>query len=95
MPGRVAYAIDMSEIAGLSPTATPGTAVELWATWDRPVTESPRLQRIVRGAILQRVSLPITPDGPTVATFLVAQRDIADLLWADRYGAISATTPSR
>jgi hypothetical protein len=93
--GRIAYSIDLDDIAGLSPATTPGTAVELWATWSRPITESPRLQRVVRDAILDRVILPITPDGPTVATFLITERDIDELLWADRYGEISATTPMR
>jgi hypothetical protein len=91
--GRVAYSLDLEDIAGLSPTTTPGTAVELWATWSPPITKSPRLQRVVRDAILERVSLPITPDGPIVATFLVEEREIDELLWADRYGEISATTP--
>ena len=95
MSGRIAYSIDLDDIAGLSPAATPGTAVELWATWSRPITKSPRLQRVVRDAVLERVILPITPDGPTVATFLITEREIDELLWADRYGEISATTPLR
>ena len=91
--GRVAYSIDLSEVAGLSPTVPPGSSVELWATWERPVTHSPRLQRVVEDAILEKVSPPLTPDGPTVATFLITRREMDDLLWADRYGAISATLP--
>jgi hypothetical protein len=93
--GRIAYSIDLDDIAGLSPTTAPGTAVELWATWSRPITKSPRLQRVVRDAVLERVIPPITPDGPTVATFLITEREIDELLWADRYGEISATTPTR
>lgn len=91
--GRVAYSIDLSEVAGLSPTVAPGSSVELWATWEKPVTRSPRLQRVVEDAILEKVSVPLTPDGPTVATFLITPREMDELLWADRYGAISATVP--
>lgn len=90
---RVAYSIDLSDIAGLSPTTVPGSAVELWVTWDRPLTRSPKLQRVVRNAVLERVNPPVTPDGPTVATFLVSRNEIDGLLWADSYGALSATIP--
>lgn len=88
---RVAYSIGLSEIAGLSPVADPGSIAELWVTWDRPLTRVPKLQRIVRDAVLARISPPISTDGPTVATFLVSRRAIERLLWADRYGSLSAT----
>lgn len=87
----VSYSIDVSDIAGLPPTAVPGSETELWVTWERPLTRSPKLQRVVRDAVLERIDAPVTPDGPTVATFLVSRTEIDDLLWADRYGALSAT----
>ena len=92
MSNRVSYSFDVDEIDGLSPTALPGTVVELWVTWDPPVVEQPKLQRVVKNAVVERISAPVTPDGPTVATFLIARSSLEDLLWADRYGTLSAST---
>ena len=89
---RVSYSFDVDDVAGLSPTTAPGTVVELWVTWDRPVVEHPKLQRVVKDAVLERISAPITADGPSVATFLIARSSLEGLLWADRYGTLSAST---
>jgi hypothetical protein len=88
---RVAYSIELDEIAGLSSAADPGSIAELWVTWDRPLTRVPKLQPVVRDAMLAQISPPITADGPTVATFLVSRKNVERLLWADRYGSLSAT----
>lgn len=87
---RVAYSIGLDEIAGLSPVEAPGSIAELWVTWDRPLTRVPKLQRIVHDAVLARIDPPISSDGPTVATFLVSRKGVERLLWADRYGSLSA-----
>ena len=89
--GSVAYSIDLDEITGLSPVADPGSIAELWVTWDRPLTRVPKLQSVVRDAVLAEISPPITADGPTVATFLVSRKSVERLLLAERYGSLSAT----
>jgi len=88
----VTYAMDIKDVAGLAPNAQPGALLDLWVTWDRPVSEVPRLQRMLRGVVLEQVAPPVTPDGPYVAILSVPRRDVDKLLWADRYGAVSATT---
>ncbi len=86
------YAVDVDEVAGLAPSAPAGTLLDLWVTWDRPITDAPRLQRLLRGVILEQIAAPVTPEGPYVAILAVTKRDIDKLLWADRFGALSATT---
>lgn len=86
----VSYAIALAELAGLSPNATPGTTLQLWVTWDPPVTKRPRLQKLLDGVVLDEIAPPVTPDGPHVALLSVARNQLDELLWADRYGSLSA-----
>lgn len=87
---RVSYAIAVAELAGLSPTATPGTVLQLWVTWDPPVTKRPQLQKLLDGVVLDEIAPPVTPEGPHVALLSVARSQLDELLWADRYGSLSA-----
>ena len=87
---RLTYAILVEELAGLSPDATPGTVLQLWVTWDPPVTKQPKLQKLLDGVILDEIAPPVTPDGPYVALLSVARGQLDELLWADRYGTLSA-----
>ena len=89
--GLVSYSIEVDDVAGLSPFADPGTVTDLWVMWQRPLLRRPKLQRVLRGAILERISPPVSPEGPTVATFAIAKEDVESLLWADRFGSLSAT----
>lgn len=88
---RVTYAIDVNEVAGLAPNVPPGTIVDIWVTWDRTVTKTPALQRLVRGAFVEEIAPPVTPNGQFVAILSVDKRKVENLLWGDRYGALSAT----
>jgi len=90
--GYVTYAVKVGDIAGLSPSATPGSVLDLWVTWDEPVTQVPRLQRLLRKVVLEHIAPPVTPTGPYVAMLSVSDDKVDDLLWADRYGALAATT---
>lgn len=90
--GFVSYSLKLDDVAGLSPSAEPGTVTDLWVMWERPLLRRPKLQRVLRGAILDRIAPPVTPDGPMVATFVIARQDVESLLWADRFGSLSATT---
>ena len=88
------YAIAVAELRGLPPDADVGTRLELWVTWDRPVTRKPRLQRLVPEATLVRIAPPVTPEGPAAAVLRVPTGRISDLLYADGYGALSVTVLS-
>jgi hypothetical protein len=83
------YALPVAELSGLPADASPGTELELWVTWDPPVTERPRLQRLIRHAVLEKVAAAVTPDGLGAAILLVPVKKLPDLVYADRYGAIS------
>jgi hypothetical protein len=83
------YALPVAELSGLPGDARPGTELELWVTWDPPVTKRPRLQRLIRRVVLEKVAPAVTPDGPDAAILLVPVEKLPDLVYADRYGAIS------
>jgi hypothetical protein len=94
-PKLFAYAVAVTEIAGLPPDAEAGTTLDLWVSWEPPLVE-PRdvgVQSLMRRVILEKIVPPVTPEGPYVATLLVDRRQVADLLNADRYGALSVTLP--
>lgn len=84
------YAIALGELQGLPPDAAPGTRLELWVTWDRPVTDAPKLQRVLAEAALVRVVPSVTPDGPAAAVIRVPTERMPKLLYADGYGLLSA-----
>lgn len=88
------YAIAVAKLRGLPPDAEVGTRLELWVTWDRPLTRKPRLQRLVPEATLVRIAPPVTPEGPAAAVLRVPTGRISDLLYADGYGALSVTVLS-
>jgi hypothetical protein len=85
------YAVALPELQGLSPDAKPGSAVELWVTWDTPGGRKPRLEPLIERAVLERIVPPLTPGAPDTALLKVPSTDIPDLLFADRYGLLSAT----
>ena len=87
---RRSYAISLFELPGLPPDAKPGTRLEIWATWKPPVTGGPKVQRLVPDALLERVSPPVALDGSPVAILSVPEEEVADLLFGDRFGALSA-----
>jgi hypothetical protein len=84
------YAIALHELPGLPPDAEPGTALELWATWRPPITKERQVQKLVEGALLERVTPPLTPEGPPVAILSVPEKEIDELLFGDRFGELSA-----
>lgn len=85
------YAIALPELQGLPPDAAPGTRLELWVTWNPPVTRRPKLQRLLADATLVRFAPAVTHDGPGSVILQVPVRRMSDLLYADEYGALSAT----
>ena len=89
---RRTYALGLHEIAGLSPDAEAGTRLELWVTWEPPVTERVQVQPLLRDVMVERVIPPSVPEGPTTVLLSVPVRGISDLLYGDRFGELSAVT---
>ena len=83
------YALATAELAGLSPDAAPGSPLELWVTWTKPISKEPSVQKLLDGVTLERIVPPVTPDGPEVAVLNVSSKDIPDLIYGDRFGALS------
>ncbi|CAN5652147.1 hypothetical protein BH24ACT26_BH24ACT26_06930 [soil metagenome] len=85
------YALSLGELQGLSGNAPPGTRLELWVTWEPPVTRRPRIDLLIEDAVLEKIVPALSPQQPGTALVLVRSSQISDLLWADRYGSLSAT----
>lgn len=92
---RREYALGMHELSGLPSDTTPGTRMELWVTWDPPVTKAPKLQRLIRDVVVTEIVPPLTPDGPTAVIVSVPTKRVPDLIWGDRYGNLSVVLPGR
>ncbi|MGH2756822.1 MAG: hypothetical protein ACRDI3_03445 [Actinomycetota bacterium] len=86
---RRSYAIALPELKGLPPDASPGTEMELWVAWEPPVTQRPRIQRLLRAVVLEKIAPPAIEGGPSVALLSIAASDVSDLMWGHRYGALS------
>jgi hypothetical protein len=95
-PHLTSYAVATADLAGLPPDAGPGTVLDLWVSWEPPLVEPSEVgvQSLLRGAILEKIVPPVTAQGPYVAKLLVSRAQVADLLNADRYGALSVTLPA-
>ncbi len=87
--GWKSYAIGLHELKGLAPNAAPGTRLEVWVSWEPPVVDEPRVQRLLKRVVLEKIIAPLT-DGPLVALLLVRPGEVGDLLYGHRYGQLSA-----
>lgn len=88
------YAVALSELSGLPPDAAPGTLVDLWVAWDPPITRRTKIQRLLRAVTIERVVPPVTRTGTPSVLLGLQPRQVSDLIWADRYGTLSATVVS-
>jgi hypothetical protein len=86
---RSSYALLQNDLSGLPPDASPGTRLELWVAWDPPVTKNAKLQLLLRDVMLERIIPGVTSEAPSTVLLSIRSKDIADMLWADRYGALS------
>lgn len=82
------YAFLLPELEGLPPDVEPGTAIEIWVTWEPPVTKKLQVQQLVPRARVDELIPSIEPGPPTVMLSL-ERRHIPDLMYGDRYGALS------
>lgn len=92
---RVTYWVGLYRIGGLSGTTPPGTEVEIWATWEPPITDEPRAQRLIRSAYIEKVIPPITPDGTYEIALSLARKDVPNMIYGERYGQLSAAVIGR
>jgi hypothetical protein len=84
------YAIALHELPGLPPDAEAGTRLDVWAVWRPPLTKDRQVQKLVEGVSLERITPPLTPEGPPVAILRVPEREVDELLFGDRFGELSA-----
>lgn len=91
--GRRSYAIGLQELRGLPPDAAPGTAFELWVTWEPPVTKEPRLHRLIGDVVLERVIPGAVPEAPITALVSVPADRTGDLIYADTFGGLNVVLP--
>ena len=92
LEARRTYALGLHELSGLSPDTPAGTQLELWVTWEPPVSESVQVQRLLKDVVIERMVPPSLPEGPTTVILSVPVRGISDLLYGDRFGDLSAVT---
>lgn len=87
------YAFLLPELEGLSPTIVPGTEIEIWATWEPPVTKRLKVQLLIPKATVAKVIPSIEPGPPTVMLEL-ERRHIPDILFGDKFGDLSVVLAS-
>jgi hypothetical protein len=90
---RRSYAIGMNELRGLPPDAEAGTAFELWVTWEPPVTQEVRLDRLIGDVVLERVIPGSVPEAPVTALLSVPAERTGDLIYADTFGSLNVVLP--
>ncbi|MQB00416.1 MAG: hypothetical protein GEU78_09020 [Actinobacteria bacterium] len=88
-PNIRTYAVSTFDLQGLPPDATGGTLLEVWVAWEPPIVDSPRYQKLLPEVRLEKVVPGLTPDAPATALLQVKVKELADLLYADRWGQLS------
>jgi hypothetical protein len=84
------YAVEITALDGLPPDAAPGTPLEIWVTWEPPLTKEIRVQKLIQQAHVQKIIPNVIPEGPATALLRIPKRDVADMLYGDRFGRLSA-----
>lgn len=91
--GSETYAVALPALRGLPPEVPPGTTVKVWAAWEPPITKQPRIQVLIERAVVQAIIPATDPSAPPTVLLWVPAARIPDLLYGDRYGALSVTLP--
>lgn len=91
--GRRSYAIGLQDLPGLPPDAAPGARLELWVTWEPPVTKAPRLQKLIGDVVLERTIPGSVPEAPVTVLLSIPADRTGDLIYADGYGRLSVVLP--
>lgn len=87
---RQRYAIGLHDISGLPADSPPGTIIDLWVAVDPPHVERSQIHPLISAVVVEEIQPPAVPEGPVTVILSVRPREIEHLLWADRYGALSA-----
>ncbi len=87
------YAFLLPELEGLPPNTPSGTEIEIWATWEPPVTKKLKVHQLIPRATVTEIIPSIEPGPPTVM-LEVERRAIPDLMYGDRFGALSIVLAS-
>jgi len=88
------YAFLLPELEGLPPSTSPGTEIEIWATWEPPVTKRLKVQRLIPRATISKI-LPSIEPGPPTVVLEIERRYIPDIMFGDRFGALSVVLASQ
>ena len=91
--GQTIYSIYLYKLPGLAPDAAPGSVVDIWVTWKPPVTRAPKVDLLLEDVVLQRIETGFV-EGP-VADLIVAEEQVPDLIYGERFGSFNATVHSR
>ena len=86
------YALPLAEVRGLSPATAVGSRIQLWVSWEPPITRHPRVQRLPGTVMVEEIVEPTVPEGPTTVELLIPVDELPDFLYAHRYGSLSAVT---
>jgi hypothetical protein len=87
--GSRIYAVSLPRLQGLPANASAGTNLEVWVAWEPPITKAPRFQKLLEGVVLKEIVPPPIPEAPPTALLAVSSDQVADLLYADRFGSLS------
>ena len=90
---RRSYAVGLQDLAGFPPDAAPGARLELWVTWEPPITREPRLQKLAGDVVLERTIPGAVPEAPVSVLLSVPADRVGDLIYADAYGKLSVALP--
>ena len=90
---RRSYASGLQDLPGLPPDAAPGARLELWVTWEPPVTREPRLQKLIGDVVLDRTIPGSVPEAPVTVLVSIPADRTGDLIYADGYGRLSVVLP--
>jgi hypothetical protein len=94
VPARRSYAIGLHDLAGFPPDAAPGEPLELWVTWEPPVTRGPRLQKLISDVVVERTIPGSVPEAPVTVLLSVPVGRVGDLIYADTFGKLSVVLPN-
>lgn len=87
--GRITYHMTLDELDGMPANIHPWTKIELWVAWDPPITDEPLVQLLNDDIYVESVLPPVVQGGSHVVKLAVRPKDRVDLVYADRYGALS------
>ncbi len=84
------YALALTDIPGLSGRTPAGSHIDVWVTWDRPVTRRPKVQPLLRDVTIERIVTPLSEGDSPDVLIRVPTKQLVRLVYGDRYGALNA-----